>query len=109
MTYAEGQGLLREYVQHTFERFFQRDLELGEPEAIKGALAEVGVDIAGFDDWFAGEGMERHERERQMCIEMGVFGVPTFSVDGELFWGGDRLWMVEEKLAQITGKVSGGA
>jgi 2-hydroxychromene-2-carboxylate isomerase len=24
--------------------------------------------------------------------------VPTFVVDGEIFWGGDRLWMVREKL-----------
>jgi 2-hydroxychromene-2-carboxylate isomerase len=29
---------------------------------------------------------------------MGVFGVPMFVVDGELFWGGDRIWMVREKL-----------
>jgi 2-hydroxychromene-2-carboxylate isomerase len=27
-----------------------------------------------------------------------VFCVPTFVVDGELFWGGDQLWMVREKL-----------
>lgn len=102
LTYAEGQGLLHQYARRTFERFFHRDLELGDPEAVKGVLAEVGADTAGFDAWYAGEGAERHERERALAIEMGVFGVPTFAIDGELFWGGDRLWMVEEKLQQIA-------
>ena len=102
LTYAEEQGLLHKYARRTFERFFQRDLELGDPEAVKGVLAEVGADTSGFDAWYTGEGAERHERERQLSIDMGVFGVPTFAVDGELFWGGDRLWMVEEKLQQLA-------
>ena len=37
---------------------------------------------------------ELHEAE-----QLGVFGVPTFVIAGEIFWGGDRLWMVREKLA----------
>jgi 2-hydroxychromene-2-carboxylate isomerase len=32
---------------------------------------------------------------------MGVFGVPSFVIDGEIFWGGDRIWMVREKLEQM--------
>lgn len=99
MTYAMEQGLLRTYAQTTFERFFQRDLELGDPAEIAGVLTSIGADMSGWDDWFNGPGLERHEAERADCIERGVFGVPTLSVDGELFWGGDRFWMVEEKLA----------
>ena len=29
---------------------------------------------------------------------MGVFGVPMFVLDGELFWGGDRVDMLIERL-----------
>ncbi|HXR36727.1 MAG TPA: DsbA family protein, partial [Candidatus Binataceae bacterium] len=61
-------------------------------------LKQSGADRAGFVDFADGEG--RHELER-ICREAeagGVFGVPTFVIDGELFWGGDRLWMVREKL-----------
>jgi len=32
------------------------------------------------------------------AIARGVFGAPTFDVDGELFWGHDRLYMVERWL-----------
>lgn len=104
MTYAIEQNRLKTYAQTTFERFFQRDLELGDPEEIAGVLRSIGADMAGWDEWLAGEGLRRHETERADAIDRGVFGVPTLSIDGELFWGGDRFWMVEEKLQQITGK-----
>lgn len=32
---------------------------------------------------------------------MGVFGVPTFVLDGELFWGGDRIYLLRERLAEV--------
>jgi 2-hydroxychromene-2-carboxylate isomerase len=38
------------------------------------------------------------DREIAEASERGVFGVPSFIVDGELFWGNDRLDMVEEYL-----------
>lgn len=104
MTYAMELGLLRAYAQTTFERFFQRDLELGDPAEVEGVLKNIGADMSGWDDWLIGEGLQRHEAERADAIERGVFGVPTLSIDRELFWGGDRFWMVEEKLQQITGE-----
>lgn len=39
-------------------------------------------------------------RETDGAVAAGVFGAPFFVVDGEGFWGADRLWMVEEWLAR---------
>lgn len=36
----------------------------------------------------------------QAAVERGVFGAPTFVVDGELYWGQDRLGFVEERLVR---------
>ncbi len=33
------------------------------------------------------------------ALSRGVFGSPTFVVDEELFWGVDRLWLLEHYLA----------
>ena len=41
---------------------------------------------------------ERYDTATQRAIEMGVFGAPTYIVDGEMFWGQDRLDFVERKL-----------
>lgn len=38
--------------------------------------------------------------ETEGAIAAGVFGAPFIVVDGEAFWGVDRLWMVDEWLAR---------
>jgi len=37
------------------------------------------------------------------AIRIGVFGAPTYVLDGELYWGQDRLQMLEWRLAQKLG------
>lgn len=42
---------------------------------------------------------ERYEQQTQQAIDAGVFGAPSYVVDGEIFWGQDRLDFLERKLA----------
>ena len=42
---------------------------------------------------------ERYETYTQAAIDAGVFGAPSYVVDGEIFWGQDRLDFVERALA----------
>jgi 2-hydroxychromene-2-carboxylate isomerase len=98
MLYAERHGVFRKYNDMVFERFWKRALDIENREAIGAVLAEAGAPVAGFFDFLDGEGRAAHDRICRQAEAQGVFGVPTFVVDGELFWGGDRLWMVREKL-----------
>jgi 2-hydroxychromene-2-carboxylate isomerase len=41
---------------------------------------------------------ERLRRQTERAIQVGVFGVPSFVVDGEIFWGNDRLPLLNEYL-----------
>jgi carboxymethylenebutenolidase len=43
---------------------------------------------------------ERYEANTQRAIDAGVFGAPSYVIDGEIFWGQDRLDFVERRLAQ---------
>ena len=74
----------------------------GSAEGEKKAVAETsppsGAPAAGFFDFLDGAGRDELARIAVEAETAGVFGVPTFVVDGELFWGGDRIWMVREKL-----------
>jgi 2-hydroxychromene-2-carboxylate isomerase len=98
--YALRQDKLRPYHDIVFERFFKRELEdIEEPGCVQRLLEEGGVDAAGFPDFLAGEGRAEHDRIRAEAEELGVFGVPTFVLDGELFWGGDRMELLRERLA----------
>ena len=42
----------------------------------------------------------RYETYTQAAIDAGVFGAPSYVVDGEIFWGQDRLDFVERALAR---------
>jgi 2-hydroxychromene-2-carboxylate isomerase len=41
------------------------------------------------------------DRTIDLAFELGVFGVPTFITDGELFWGNDRLILLEHHLQKF--------
>jgi 2-hydroxychromene-2-carboxylate isomerase len=41
---------------------------------------------------------ERYEAFTQQAIDAGVFGAPSYVLDGEIFWGQDRLDFVQRKL-----------
>lgn len=41
----------------------------------------------------------QYEKYTQMAIDAGVFGAPSYVLDGEIFWGQDRLDFVERALA----------
>jgi 2-hydroxychromene-2-carboxylate isomerase len=43
--------------------------------------------------------LSEHEANTKAAIEQGVFGIPTFVIDDELFWGQDRLDFVARALA----------
>ena len=43
---------------------------------------------------------ERYEASTRRAIDAGVFGAPSYVIDGEIFWGQDRLDFVERALKQ---------
>src|SRR3984893_13888345 len=87
MLYAKRQGeaVLRRYHDLTFERFWKRELDIEDPAVVTAVLAEVGADASGFASYLAGEGSAELQRRCREAEEKGVFGVPSFIVDGELF------------------------
>lgn len=97
--FAERQGKGRALIDLAFPRFFKRELDYEDRAAIDALLAEVGTDAAGFDAYVAGDGPDELARHQKDAEDAGVFAVPTFVVDGELFWGQDRIDFVRAKLA----------
>jgi 2-hydroxychromene-2-carboxylate isomerase len=101
MLYAKQQGdaVLRRYHDITFERFWKRELDIEHPDVIGAVLAEAGADTAGFSAYSVGEGREELDRICRAAEAIGVFGVPSFVIDGELFWGREHLPDLREMLA----------
>jgi 2-hydroxychromene-2-carboxylate isomerase len=97
MLYARKHGVFRAYNDRAFERFWKRELDAENIEAVEALTIEAGAP-PGFAAFLAGDGGAEHDRLRAEAEASGVFGVPTFVFDGELFWGGDRIGVLRERL-----------
>ena len=100
MLYAKRQGeaVLRRYIDLTFERFWKRELDIEDAAVIAGVLAEAGADTVGFARYAAAEGSAEVARISRDAEAAGVFGVPTFVIDSELFWGSEHLPDIRTRL-----------
>jgi 2-hydroxychromene-2-carboxylate isomerase len=100
MLYAKRQGdiVLRRYHDITFERFWKREIDIEDPAVVGTVLREAGAETAGFPAYLA-EGRKEVERVGRAAEAQGVFGVPTFVLDGELFWGREHLSDIRTLLA----------
>lgn len=99
MVYAlrDGETVFRHYNDAVFERFWQRALDIESPDAIAGVLAEAGA-APGFVD-AAGACRAEVAAISRAAEADGVFGVPSFVLDGEIFWGREHLPEIRERLA----------
>jgi 2-hydroxychromene-2-carboxylate isomerase len=100
MQYAQDQGVFRPYNDRVFERFWNHELEVDDVDALTAVLAEVGADEQGFAGYLQGEGRRRHDEMRLETEKLGVFGVPSFVLNGEIFWGYDRMDLLRERLRE---------
>ncbi|MBG04778.1 MAG: disulfide bond formation protein DsbA [Rhodospirillaceae bacterium] len=99
MLFAKREGFFRPYHDLVFDRFWKRELDIDDADAVAAAVAEAGGDGDGFKTYLAGEGVKEHDRIIEKGNEIGIFGVPSFVLDGELFWGNEHLPSVRKRLA----------
>ena len=73
---------------------------IADPTVLQSMLAACELPERRLDDAQTQLVHERYEQDSQRAIDSGVFGAPAYVVDGEMFWGQDRLDFVERKLAR---------
>jgi len=85
-----------ELTRALYRAYWIDGVDVADLEVLAGITAPFGLDAAA---------VQRDEGVRQRlfdvtaaAVDRGVFGVPTIEVDGELFYGADRLHLVREKL-----------
>ncbi|HTO08799.1 MAG TPA: DsbA family protein [Myxococcota bacterium] len=92
-------GVETAFARETFRRYYSGRLDTSDAEAVAALAGELGLDVT-----LVRAGMEApviKDRARALseaAVARGIFGSPFFVVDGEPFWGWDRIPMVEEWL-----------
>jgi 2-hydroxychromene-2-carboxylate isomerase len=96
--FAEKHGRFRPYSERVFERFWKHELDVEQRPAIAGIVREVGLDDAEFLEYADADARADLDACFAEADRDEIFGVPTFVVAGEPFWGEDRIEWVIRKL-----------
>ena len=95
----KSEKTLLPFLRESFQLFWKRELDIENEKVLLNLIDKFQLDSTDFISW---------KSNNQNCVtslmdtalSMGIFGVPTFVFEEEIFWG-------SEKLALISAKVTG--
>jgi len=77
-----------------------QERNIADENVLTELLAEQGLPAALLEKSHSQAVQERYDACTQAAIDAGVFGAPSYVIDGEIFWGQDRLDFVERALTR---------
>ncbi|MEI9994060.1 MAG: 2-hydroxychromene-2-carboxylate isomerase [Rhizomicrobium sp.] len=95
---AQNEGILPRYMEAVFRHMWIAPRKMDDPEVVRAALAESGLDPALLDRGQAPDVKAKLMSNTAAAVARGAFGIPTFFVGDEMFFGKDRLRDVEEAI-----------
>lgn len=75
-----------------------QERNIGDDQVLAALLAESGLDARRLEQSRSEEVRALYASCTRQAIDAGVFGAPSYVVDGELFWGQDRLDFLARRL-----------
>jgi 2-hydroxychromene-2-carboxylate isomerase len=88
----ERDGRYIEYLDETYRAWFLDGLEAGSDQNLKNVSSVLGVSLSEILDEASSSKIQHiYERNTEEAQTAGVYGAPSFEVNGEIFWGDDRL------------------
>lgn len=96
---AESEGFLPRYTDAVFAGMWRDGEKMDEDAVLSRVLAAAGIDAAHLLSRIGDDAVKQKLKSyTEAAVKRGVFGAPTFFVDGEMFFGQDRLDFVEDAL-----------
>jgi 2-hydroxychromene-2-carboxylate isomerase len=97
--FAREAGRERAYRNGVFLARFEAGRDITRHDVLADCAAEAGLDRAAFLDALRSRRFhDEVPKAIALCVENRVFGVPFFVVDGQHFWGNDRIDFLLEAL-----------
>lgn len=97
--HGEDCALARRFAHAVYRAFFVDDLDISSPDTVLDIAAGLGVDRPQLATALqAPEVKARLKDEVDAALVAGVFGSPHVIIDGEAFFGADRLPQIERWL-----------
>ena len=92
-------ALAKRFALAAFDEYFGKGRDITDPETVAKFAAPLGIDRDALLTAVQDQAIkQRLKDETNAAIGNGVFGSPFIVIDGEPFWGADRLWMIRRWL-----------
>jgi len=96
---AQKKDILEDYMQSMFDSMWLKGLNLNDQEILTQVASESGIDPNDFAEGISSDEIKDELRvNTQFAIDKGAFGVPTYFLENEMFWGIDSIKFLLDSL-----------
>ena len=95
---ADGSAAALDIAGRVLNACWQEQRDISDSATLAALLSEAGLPAARLDESQQAPAAERYAVNTAEAITAGVFGAPSYVIDGEVFWGQDRLDFVGRRL-----------
>lgn len=93
------------YLAELFRAYWSLELDLSSVEQVANLLERLELDVAGFSAWSEAEGPGAVEALQAEVLEQGLYQVPAYRVEDEVFYGRQHLPMIRWILSGRSGPI----
>ncbi|MBT5156890.1 MAG: 2-hydroxychromene-2-carboxylate isomerase [Rhodobiaceae bacterium] len=98
---AQKDGFLPAYIDAMVAALWEQGLKLDDPEVLHKVYADAGFDADALMTQMSDPEVKAElVANTEQAVNRGAFGIPTFFVGDDMFFGKERLGQVEEALRQ---------
>jgi len=97
-----GQNKAMQLLGGILSSVWVREEDIADPEQLKVNLKKLDLDTLFVEQTDESWVEEEYDRNTMQAIEHGVFGSPSYVLNGEIFWGQDRLDFLDSRLREIA-------
>jgi 2-hydroxychromene-2-carboxylate isomerase len=80
-----------DFLHAIYPPFWRRELDIEDIAVIKACLESAGISAAGFEEFVDGPGGTQHDKLQSQFHSNGIYGVPTYVLDGEALHGREHI------------------
>jgi len=104
--FAESKRKANEYVPRVFREYWVNGADISDQQTLGTVAASIGMSRDEFLEFIEREETKlRLRKETERAYERGVFGAPTYFVDGRMYWGTPEvLWLLDEEFGRAASK-----
>ncbi|MCW5609748.1 MAG: 2-hydroxychromene-2-carboxylate isomerase [Rubrivivax sp.] len=95
---ADGPDAALDLAGRVLAACWAQQRNIADPITLAALLSEAGLPAARMDDAQSDAVAQAYQAHTDAAIAAGVFGAPSYVVDGEIFWGQDRLDFLARRL-----------